>query len=123
MTEDEAASFASEWIDAWNSHDLNRILSHYDEAVTFLSPVAEKRVGNGSVVGTEALRKYWGTGLSSQPDLKFEYLGVMNGHHCLTLVYLNHRQQMAAETFEFNSSNKVVRSFACYAIGSFAILK
>jgi len=37
------------------------------------------------------------------------------GHACLTILYLNHRNQQAAETFEFANDGKVVRSFACYA--------
>ena len=29
LTKERAMEFAKEWIDAWNAHDLNRILSHY----------------------------------------------------------------------------------------------
>ena len=28
-----AQSFAQEWVKAWNDHDLEAILSHYDEGV------------------------------------------------------------------------------------------
>ena len=30
--------FAKEWVEAWNSHELERVLSHYDDAVTLISP-------------------------------------------------------------------------------------
>ena len=33
-----AERFADEWIAAWNSYDLNAILSHYAEDVVFHSP-------------------------------------------------------------------------------------
>jgi len=29
MTNDFAQHFAAEWIEAWNSHDLDKIFSHY----------------------------------------------------------------------------------------------
>lgn len=110
-----ARAFAQDWLAAWNAHDLERILAHYAPDIVFLSPVAQKRVGNGRVVGIPALRGYWGQGLAAQPDLKFELADVLIGHQCLTILYRNHRGQSAAETFEFGTDGKVVRSWACYS--------
>ena len=31
ITEEQARPFAKDWIEAWNSHDLERVMSHYDE--------------------------------------------------------------------------------------------
>lgn len=92
-------AFAEDWISAWNAHDLERILSHYAAEIVFLSPIAEKRMGNGRVVGIPQLRGYWDAGLAAQPDLKFELIDVLVGHSCLTILYRNHRGQTAAETF------------------------
>src|ERR1035438_9310853 len=39
-----AQQFASEWLDAWNAHDLELILSHFTEAVVFTSPLARQLV-------------------------------------------------------------------------------
>ena len=36
----DAKRFAREWIEAWNSHDLDAILSHYATDVVLTSPVA-----------------------------------------------------------------------------------
>ena len=49
MTEAEAQDFAQEWIAAWNSHDLDRILSHYAEDVEVTSPLVEMIMGPGRV--------------------------------------------------------------------------
>jgi hypothetical protein len=114
MNPDQARVFASEWIAAWNSHDLDRILSHYAEAIVFLSPTAQRYVGNGRVVGSNALRSYWELGLTLQPELKFDLIHVLVGHECLTIFYRNQGGQQVAETFEFGADGKVVRSFACY---------
>ena len=35
-----AEAFAAHWIEAWNSHDIDAILSHYVDDVEFLSPLA-----------------------------------------------------------------------------------
>jgi hypothetical protein len=108
-------AFADEWIAAWNSHDLERILLHYADDIVFLSPIAQQLAGNGRVSGVSALRSYWKKGLAAYPELKFELLNVLAGHECLTILYRNHRGQQVAETFEFGAAGKVVRSIACYS--------
>ena len=114
MTNEKAQAFADEWIAAWNSRDLDRVLSHYAPEIVFLSPIAQKLVGNGRVVGISALRSYWGKALANLPQLKFELLKVLVGYACLTVLYVNHRNEQAAETFEFASDGRIIRSFACY---------
>ena len=53
MTKDEARNLAGLWIAAWNAHDLDLIMSHYDDAVELTSPVAAALLGTpeGRVVG------------------------------------------------------------------------
>lgn len=38
ITRGFAERFAQEWISAWNSHDLDQILSHYSDDFTMSSP-------------------------------------------------------------------------------------
>ncbi len=114
MAFDDDQRFAEDWIDAWNARDLDRILSHYAPDVVFLSPVAERRLGNGRVEGILALREYWRGGLAAVPELRFELEAVLSGYQCLTIVYHNQNRQRVAETVEFNAARQVVRSFACY---------
>ena len=114
MADLDAAAFAASWIDAWNRHDLEHILSHYAHDIVFLSPIARQLTGDGRVSGLDALRAYWGKGLKAFPDLKFELLQALRGDNCLTILYRNQRGQSVAETVEFGSDGKVIRSFACY---------
>jgi len=53
MTKEFATAFARGWVDAWNTHDLERILSHYSEDFTIESPMAVKLYpqSGGTVVG------------------------------------------------------------------------
>jgi hypothetical protein len=110
----EPIAFAQAWIAAWNTRDLEAILSHYSAVIVFLSPYAEGVIGTGRVVGIEALRAYWRRGLDANPDLHFELDTVLAGFEALTILYRNHRRQQVAETVEFDEAGKVVRSFACY---------
>lgn len=114
LTEGEAEDFALEWVAAWNAHDLERILSHYADDVTFLSPNAARLIGDGRVEGIAALRSYWGKALSMAPALHFTLETWLVGHDALTILYANHRGERVAESVEFDGAGKVVRSMACY---------
>ena len=98
MTDPKA--FAAEWIDGWNSHDLPRILSHYDEAIVFVSPASTAITGDpsGRVVGLAALADYWGQALKRIPDLHFRPLGVLAGPDGVAIRY--HSSRTGAEVVE-----------------------
>ena len=91
-------AFAREWEAAWNSHDLDRILSHYCNDICFRSRKALASVGPGELHGTEALRTYWGLALKKRPDLNFKVQHILKGHQMMVITYLNHRGVRAAET-------------------------
>lgn len=38
VTRDRALKFAREWIEAWNAHDLQGVLSHYTDDFEMSSP-------------------------------------------------------------------------------------
>ena len=53
LTKTEVTKFAEGWISAWNSHDLEKIMSHYEEDVELTSPAAAQILNdpNGKVIG------------------------------------------------------------------------
>ena len=59
MTREEAQAFAGEWAAAWNTRDVERVLAHFDDDVTFTSPTALAVVGVATLRGKQALRDYW----------------------------------------------------------------
>ena len=67
VTKDEAWSLANHWVAAWNAHDLDLIMMHYDDAIELISPVAAQLLGNsdGKVVGKANLRAYFQRGLEA----------------------------------------------------------
>ena len=40
LTKDAALNLANLWVAAWNAHDLDLIMAHYEDAVELTSPVA-----------------------------------------------------------------------------------
>jgi hypothetical protein len=114
---DFALRFSREWVQAWNDHDLELILSHYAEHVVFHSPRIREVTGRDvdSLAGKAALRSYWGAALSKLRNLFFEIDKELVGSDSLTILYTNERSQSVAETFVFGVDGKVVQSIATYA--------
>lgn len=114
----DAKEFAKEWIDAWNAHDLERILAHYSSDVVLVSPVAAKVTGeaSGMVRGKEALRSYFQKGLELFPNLRFTLVDVMQGLSSVVLYYENQRGTRTGEFMEFGADGAVVRVVANYSV-------
>jgi hypothetical protein len=117
MNQAFAEHFAADWIDSWNSHDLDRILSHYTDDIEMSSPVIIQLTGelSGTLQGKAAVGAYWSNALRLIPDLRFECLSVLTGVSSITIYYKGARGRLAAEVFHFSSDNKVIRAFAHYA--------
>jgi len=115
ISEPKARQFAAEWIEAWNAHDLERILVHYSEDFTLTSPFIAKLVTpTGTLRGKASVRAYWEKALSRVPDLKFELLDVLPGVESVTIYYQAVFGRRAAETFLFGADGKVHQSTAHY---------
>ena len=117
MTKDEAWAFANHWIAAWNAHDLELILTHYDDAVELTSPVAARLLGkpDGKVMGKANLRAYFQRGLEAYPELHFGLEDVFSGLNSVVLCYANQKGTRTAEFMELSSTGKVARVVANYS--------
>ncbi|GMV49038.1 MAG: hypothetical protein NBKEAIPA_00058 [Nitrospirae bacterium] len=111
-------SFRAGVVNAWNAHNIDRVLAHYADDCEFRSPLIINIANepSGRLTGKPAIRAYWAAALQKLPDLRFELLDVLTGADCLTLHYRGHRGPVA-ETFFFNGSGKVIRAAACYSVG------
>ena len=111
-----AREFARDWVDAWNSHDLERILTHYDDEVLLVSPVALKLLsGDGTVRGKAALREYFLRGIQAFPDLRFNLIDALWGIETIVVYYINNvRGSKTAEVMLLNSAGKIQRVWANY---------
>jgi hypothetical protein len=111
-----AREFAQDWVDAWNSHDLERIMSHYDDEVLLVSPVALKLLsGDGTVRGKAALREYFARGIQAFPDLHFNLIDAPWGLETIVVYYINNvRGSKTAEVMLLNPAGKIRHVWANY---------
>jgi hypothetical protein len=117
LTKEEARRFAEHWIAAWNAHDLDRIMSHYDAEVELISPVAAQLLNDpqGRVVGNADLRAYFQKGLAAYPELHFDLQDVMWGVKSILLYYENQRGTRTGEYMELSPRGMVVLVVANYS--------
>ena len=114
MDADQVATFAQQWLQAWNQRDVEAILSHYAEDVEFKSLIAVRLLGetSGTIRSRANLREFFGRVLAAFPDNpEIELLGVFRGVDSL-IVHFQSRGRTAAEVMELNESGKICRAMA-----------
>jgi ketosteroid isomerase-like protein len=112
-----ARQFARGWVEAWNSHDLERILAHYDDDIRLVSPVALNLLknGNGVVEGKTALREYFRRGVEAFPNRHFDLIDVLWGVETIVVYYANNvRGTKTAEMMQLTSAGKIHMAWANY---------
>jgi predicted ester cyclase len=117
VTRDEAWKLANHWVAAWNAHDLDLIMLHYEDAIELTSPVAAQllRTSDGKVVGKANLRAYFRRGLEAYPELHFRLEDVLWGLDSVVLFYTNQKGTRTAEFMELSAIGKVARVVANYS--------
>ncbi|VAW51623.1 hypothetical protein MNBD_GAMMA05-1475 [hydrothermal vent metagenome] len=109
--------FVKEWAEAWNSHNIDKILSHYTEDFEMSSPIITKLCNepSGKLKGKKEIKEYWLKALNLNPNLRFEILSVLTGVKSIIIHYKGHRG-LSSEVFHFNKNNMVTKSYAHYEI-------
>ncbi len=117
VSAEKAGKFASEWIDSWNRHDIDDILSHYANELRFSSPLVAmlKFNDSGIITSKQELARYFKVGLDAFPDLTFKLHNVFSGNNTVVLYYESVNNRMAAEVFELNDQGKAVNVFCNYS--------
>lgn len=74
MNSNELKTIANLWFKAFNEHDLENLLSLYDDEAEHFSPKLKVRdpETKGLIKGKEALRKWWKDCFERLPTLKYE---------------------------------------------------
>ena len=116
LTEKEGITLAHRWIEDWNNHDLDAIMSHYAEEVELVSPLAVKLLGNpdGKVIGKTALRAYFTKGLEANPDLRFDPIQTLIGVESIVMYYRK-GHLLSAEFVMVNSEKLITQVQAHYS--------
>jgi ketosteroid isomerase-like protein len=110
--------FAADWVAAWNSRDLERILSHYDEEMVLTSPRVRIVLGreDGTLRGKAALRDYFKQAMVKLPDLKFTLDRVFTGVNSVVLEFHTTDGRHGAEFMAFGPDGLVRQVSASYAL-------
>lgn len=118
VTREEAWNLANHWVAAWNLHDLDLIMTHYDDAIELTSPAAAQLLGtvDGKVVGKANLRAYFQRGLEAYPELNFRLEDVLSGVSSVVFYYTNQKGTRTAEFMEMSKVGKVIRVVANYSV-------
>ncbi|WP_394842111.1 nuclear transport factor 2 family protein [Pendulispora brunnea] len=112
-----ARAFASEWVAAWNSGDLERVLSHYTDDFEMRSPLIAERgfSPTGVLRGKDAIRPYWGGGITAaKPPLHFELIDAYAGVNTVAIHYRSVGRKYVVEVIEFDEQRRAIRGSACY---------
>lgn len=74
MNPETLQSIAFRWFDAFNNHQLEQLLSLYDEEAKHFSPKLKirKPETNGLVEGKSALREWWQDAFERLPSLRYK---------------------------------------------------
>jgi ketosteroid isomerase-like protein len=112
------AALGKQWIDAWNSHDLERILALYSDEAEMTSDKIPL-LGfdpTGTVHGKDALRQYWRKGLDLLPDLHFNLIDVYVSPDSLVVFYQNERGAKICEYLRLNADGKIRQGSANHLV-------
>jgi hypothetical protein len=117
LTAEAIAAFVQHWMQAFNDHDLDRIMTHYSDELEFYSPLIPLLQFNqeGRISTKADLRRYFQIGLNTYPDLHFTLLNYFTGINSVVIYYTSVNNRLAAETFQFNEEGKVIRVFCQYS--------
>ncbi len=110
----QLVELGQQWIDAWNSRDLERVLTFYADDAEMTSDLIV-RLGfsvQGSLRGKHNLRAYWTKGLAAASELHFKAIGIYTSPNSLIVHYENQRGQKICEYLRVGRDGKIVQGSA-----------
>ena len=92
MSAEKNLSIAHLWFEAFNAHNLEKLLSLYDDEAEHFSPKLKIRhpETNGLVTGKEALRTWWQDAFDRLPSLNYEVIRLTSQDDRVFMEYVRH---------------------------------
>jgi ketosteroid isomerase-like protein len=114
----DLAALGKEWIAAWNSHDLERILVLYTDD----SEMTSGRISllgldaSGTLRGKHRLRQYWEIAFQRLPNLHFDLIEIYVSPDSLVVFYRNERGQKICEYLRVGAEGKIRQGSANHLV-------
>ena len=115
MTPNSLQQIAFKWFDAFNSHNLDQLLSLYDDYAEHYSPKLKVRKPetNGKVSGKQALSEWWKDAFDRLPSLHYKVTSLTANEQHVFMEYLRQvdgeEDMMVAEVLEIRDG-KIIAS-------------
>lgn len=92
MSPDLNKQIATQWFEAFNAHDLEKLLSLYHNEAKHYSPKLKLRrpETNGLVQGKAALREWWKDSFERLPSLRYEVKNLTADNEQVFMEYIRH---------------------------------
>ncbi len=106
MTSQKNLSIAHAWFEAFNAHNLEKLLSLYDDDAQHYSPKLKIRhpETNGLVTGKNALRTWWQDAFDRLPTLNYKVTSLTANSDRVFMEYIrtveNENDMIVAEVLE-----------------------
>lgn len=83
---------ATKWFAAFNEHDLDKLLSLYDDNAQHFSPKLKVRKPEtlGLIIGKSALREWWQDAFDRLPSLQYEVIKLTADEEQVFMEYIRH---------------------------------
>lgn len=83
---------ASTWFEAFNEHNLEKLLSLYDDKAQHYSPKLKIRQPEtkGLIKGKDALREWWQDAFDRLPSLQYEVIRLTADEEQVFMEYIRH---------------------------------
>lgn len=116
MTISDAKVHVDAWIDSWNSHDLEGILSHYSDDIIFEVQTAIVRwnKSDGRLIGKQQLRNHFALGIQLAPQLRFTLEDVFLSPGGYALLYHRENGNRVIDAVTLNKDGRASRVTAYY---------
>lgn len=116
MTPEKIISIAYKWFDAFNKHELEQLLSLYDDEARHFSPKLKIRKPDteGYVTGKAALREWWQDAFDRLPTLHYKVTSLTANGQRVFMEYVRtvegEDDMLVAEVLDVDKENKIIFS-------------
>ncbi len=113
MTSTKNLSIAHKWFEAFNNHNLDQLLSLYDEDAEHFSPKLKikKPETNGLVKGKQALHNWWQEAFEQLPTLNYKVTSLTANENRVFMEYIRtvqgESEMLIAEVLEIKEEKIV----------------